>query len=369
MKFEELITLANDFSESPKTIQEFSNILVSLYSFNDTRSLDAVSNLASSDYGGITFKAEFQTIACLAMLHWGAEGISALEKVVIETQGYRMLLNSTTLLAHISSKSLTEFPAAFKKLECIEQLDLGSEKYKTDLLTLRAKEALINIAKSVEKDEAFPIGLTNHFSFTTNERVQEHLFASLMARWFNLSSFGIHGFNNLINRTDATEIDCHNYIKTNPYILEPFHAQIWSKPRFGEHFVPDFLIRAMDNSYTIVEIENPEFSIMTAGGELSAKSTHAKRQALDFRDWAIDNHLYACRQFQGIYRPFCLVVTGMERSLNQMQRQRLLQENESTQGILRIVGFDWLYLRARAVFDNLITFGFDKHVVNSVISS
>jgi hypothetical protein len=48
----------------------------------------------------------------------------------------------------------------------------------------------------------------------------------------------------------------------------------------------------MDNNYTVVEIEKPDFAIITKSGELSAKTTHAKRQVLDFRDWAINNNLY-----------------------------------------------------------------------------
>ncbi|MBK8522464.1 MAG: DUF4263 domain-containing protein [Chitinophagaceae bacterium] len=150
-------------------------------------------------------------------------------------------------------------------------------------------------------------------------------------------------------------------------MLEPFHAQIWSKPKFGESLIPDFLIRSMDNNYTVVEIEQADFSIMTKAGELSAKTTHAKRQALDFRDWAINNGLYASRKFPGIYRPYCLVVIGRENELDEMQSQRLMQENESTQGVLKIVGFDWLLKRAQQTLDNLINFGFNRHTFTETV--
>lgn len=116
----------------------------------------------------------------------------------------------------------------------------------------------------------------------------------------------------------------------------------------------------MDNSYTVVEIEQADFPIMTKAGELSAKTTHAKRQAMDFRDWAINNNLYAAKKYSGIYRPYCLVVIGRESELNEMQAQRLKQENESTQGILKIVGFDWLLSRAKSTLDNMVNFGFER---------
>lgn len=116
----------------------------------------------------------------------------------------------------------------------------------------------------------------------------------------------------------------------------------------------------MDNSYTIVEIEQADFPIMTKAGELSAKTTHAKRQAMDFRDWAINNNLYTAKKYSGIYRPYFLVVIGRESELNEMQAQRLKQENESTQGILKIVGFDWLLSRAKSTLDYMVNFGFER---------
>ena len=106
---------------------------------------------------------------------------------------------------------------------------------------------------------------------------------------------------------------------------------------------------------------------MTSAGELSSKTTHAKRQALDFRDWAINNKLYAENIYKDIYRPFCLVVIGRESDSNDMQMQRLKQENESTQGILKIVGFDRLYNRAKSTFDNLIKYGFEKNTFREII--
>jgi len=177
----------------------------------------------------------------------------------------------------------------------------------------------------------------------------------------------LKGFAKLIENSGLQEIIYHNFLKANPLILEPFHAQIWSKPRFGEALVPNFLIRSMDNTYTVVEIERPDIKIMTNAGELSAYTTHAKRQALDFRDWASSNQLYAQQTYKGIARPFCLVVIGLEYELNDMQLRRLQQENESTQGTLKIVGFDWLLKRARSTFDNLIQYGFDNNTFKEVI--
>jgi hypothetical protein len=296
----------------------------------------------------------------------GIKGIVRLGEAAIKENSYRPINNITRLLSHISSRSLADFIYGKLQLRSITRLDLANENFKGDEWITTAKKVLIDVVMSVETEEKFPIGITNNLSWPFNENAAEHIFAALIARWFNFSSIGLSAFSNLIE-SQKREIDYHNFLTSNPYILEPFHAQIWSKPKFGEDLIPDFLIRSMDNTYTVVEIEQADFPILTKAGELSAKTTHAKRQAMDFRDWAINNHLYAAQKYPGIYRPYCLVVIGKESDLNQMQFQRLKQENESAQGILKIVGFDWLLNRAKATLENMVNFGFDRQTFQTAV--
>ncbi|WP_020598653.1 Shedu anti-phage system protein SduA domain-containing protein [Spirosoma panaciterrae] len=362
--FEKQIELA----ETQGSLEDVSELISKLFAQNDDRALDLCLQLAMSEFGGITYKDDFQNIAALGALHWGTKGIARLGKAAIKTNSFRSISNATRLLSHISSKALSDFMYSRFNLKSVIELDLSSDKYKTEEWTKTAKETLIDVVKSVETEEKFPIGITNNLGFAINENAAEHVFAALIARWFNFSSTGLQAFLHLVNNTGRPEIEYQNFLKANPYILEPFHAQIWSKPKFGEDLIPDFLIRSMDNTYTVVEIEQADFPIMTKAGELSAKTTHAKRQAMDFRDWAINNNLYASKKFPGIYRPYCLVVIGREAELDEMQTQRLKQENESTQGILKIVGFDWLLNRARTTLDNLVNFGFDRHTFQEAVS-
>lgn len=366
---EEKISLAEqvELAETKGSLEDISELIVNLYQQNDDEALDLCVKLAMSDFGGITFKMDFQNIAALGTLHWGPKGIVRLGQATIKTKSFRPINNVTNLLSHISSKSLADFMFAKFNFMNVTQLDLSSDKYKTPDWTKTAKEVLIEVVRSVETEEKFPIGITNNLGFAINEDASEHVFAALIARWFNFSTTGLQAFSELINASGKPEIDFQNFLVSNPYILEPFHAQIWSKPKFGEDLIPDFLIRSMDNSYTVVEIEQADFPIMTKAGELSAKTTHAKRQAMDFRDWAINNNLYASKKYPGIYRPYCLVVIGKESELNEMQAQRLKQENESTQGILRIVGFDWLLNRAKSTLDNMVNFGFDRQTFQEVV--
>ncbi|WP_031445653.1 Shedu anti-phage system protein SduA domain-containing protein [Arenibacter algicola] len=347
--------------------EDLSRMIIELYEKNNQEALSHVIMLSLCDFGGITQKMEYQNIAALGTLHWGIEGLQELTKATIEKGGFRALNNISRLISHISSRTLNDFLFSKFNFESIKKLELESDNYKNTEWVKTAKECLITLAREAEKDDKFPIGLMQNLGFSINEQAQEHMFAALMARWFNLDRHGIENYLELVNLIGKDEIDYQNYLKKNPYILEPFHSQIWSKPRFGESLIPDFLIRSMDDSYTVVEIEKADFQIMTKAGELSSKATHAKRQALDFRDWAINNNLYAIKRFPEIYRPFCLVVIGRESELDEMQTLRLKQENESTQGILKIVGFDWLYKRAKATFDNIVNYGFERDKYNETI--
>ena len=51
----------------------------------------------------------------------------------------------------------------------------------------------------------------------------------------------------------------------------------------------------------------------------------------------------------------------------EMQTNRLKQENESTQGILKIVGCDWLLSRAKSTLDNMVKFGFERQTFQEVV--
>jgi len=64
---------------------------------------------------------------------------------------------------------------------------------------------------------------------------------------------------------------------------------------------------------------------------------------LSHRHWLSSNQLYARQNYPNIWRPHGLVAIGLESNLTENKRLRLKQENESHNGIVRIVGFDWLH--------------------------
>jgi hypothetical protein len=351
----------DDFIERG-SLDLFNNILVTALELNNEESLSQVLRLVDSNYGGYTYKWELKYTAGVILINWGEKGIDGLLEVVNKNPSHPNISVTSTLLALIASGKLEACHLHIKHLGVFKNLDLASNEFKKEKLKLKAQSALVDLTMIAEEGEKF----TTNLAFSSAKaslipEIQEPIFAALVMRWFHFNNLNIEAYKKLISGEDKQEIVYHNFLKQNTYLLEPFHSQIWSKPRFGELYQPDFLIKSIDNSYTVVEIEKPHLPILTKSGNLSSEATHAKRQTLEYRQWAMNNYLYAKENYPGIQSPFSLVIIGMESNLTPEQKERLRQENESTQGILKIVGFDWIYERAKATFENLVKYSFERN--------
>jgi hypothetical protein len=93
---------------------------------------------------------------------------------------------------------------------------------------------------------------------------------------------------------------------------------------------------------------------MTQADQPSAYVTQAVRQVNDYRSFLLERLVEARHFFPHIDDPDCLVVIGLENQLLPSQASALQQENRS-RNKLRIVGFDWILRRARAVLTNVTT--------------
>lgn len=357
----DLKILTDQYLKDGGNLATHDKILTQAIIQNDQEGLEQVVKLAKDDYGGGTYKWELKHTANIVVLNWGEEGLDAIYKMAIKDQNMPNVKGVITLLAYVACGKPEEYSFVTKSFNSYKKLKISSKKYKSESLKIKAKTLLVDLIKEVEREDKFPFSLLSSLQTTyLAPDVQEQIFVSLIMRWFHLSGRSIENYYELINSKNNSEPHCHNFLKQNPFLLEPFYSKLWSKPRYGELFVPDFVLKSMDNSYTIFEIEDPNKPIITKSGNLSSQATHAKRQALEYREWVISNQLYAKTRFPDIWRPTAVVVIGMEKKLTEAQKMRLNQENESTQGILKIVGFDWIYERAKISFHNTLQYGFDN---------
>ncbi|MET3025336.1 Shedu anti-phage system protein SduA domain-containing protein [Flavobacterium sp. UW10123] len=326
---------------------------------NDISSLKEIIRLVDSDHGGGSYKWEIKYTAAFAVLFWEEEGIEELYNIILKNPSHPNISVISTVLSYAAAGKIENLPFKFNSYS----IDIPNkiEKFKTEKIKIKAQSALIDLMHNVETEDKFPISLITGLTKPIHsEEAQEQYFAALVMRWFHFSNYSTEKYKDLIYKENLSEEIYHKFLNENPFLLEAFHSKIWSKPRFGELLQPDFVIKAIDNNYTIIELEKPSLQIITKNGNLSSHATHAKKQALEYREWAISNNTYAKERFSDIWRPSCLVIIGLESKLTESQKVRLKQENESTQGILKIVGFDWILNRAQATFENLIKYGFKQ---------
>lgn len=353
------MSLRSKVSEFIDVGGNFNEILDLALKEQSLKSLHEIIRLVDSDYGGTTYKWELKYNAGISVLYWEENGIQELYNLILKNPSYPNISIISTILAFVSSGKIEDIP--FQKKSTTAFINLKFKKLRSEKIKIKAQSLLIDLMQNIDIEEKLPVSLlTTLNTFSFSEEAQEQYFAALIMRWFHFNSYSTEKYKNLIYGEHVDEEVYHKFLIENPFLLEAFHTKIWSKPRFGELYQPDFIIKAIDNSYTIVEIEKPYQQIITKNGNLSSSATHAKKQVQEYREWAISNNTYAKERFADIWRPSCLVVIGLESTLTESQKERLKQENESTQGIIKIVGFDWLLNRSQAIFENLIKYGFQQ---------
>jgi hypothetical protein len=109
----------------------------------------------------------------------------------------------------------------------------------------------------------------------------------------------------------AEEHVFHEFLRSNPTVLDLYSQQIFTKPRFtypegklsavGKAFVePDFLIAYADRSYRLVELEKPDKRIATVQGQPRAELTQDAFQIGEFRTFIANHYDRLAKEFPGI---------------------------------------------------------------------
>ncbi len=178
------------------------------------------------------------------------------------------------------------------------------------------------------------------------------LFAALAARWLAVSHVTLDQFEALIRSSAGDEPAFQGFLEAHPQLLDPAAMMVWAQPNIVGAKSPDFVVRRIDNTYLVVEIEVPGKMLVTGGLQLSAEATHAVMQALDYRSFLGRRFELARAHFPEFQEPECLVIIGLERDLTDDQRAALSRANAGYHG-LRVVGFDWVLQRASAVARNV----------------
>jgi hypothetical protein len=88
-------------------------------------------------------------------------------------------------------------------------------------------------------------------SSAPRDRVFFRLFG---ARTLSLNQEILNEFASLLSQGPRREQALHKYIEANPIFLDPLATKVDSKVEFGSDYIPDFVIRRLDDEYLVVEI-------------------------------------------------------------------------------------------------------------------
>lgn len=289
--------------------------------------------------------------AYASLCSWGKPGFDSIVKVAVEGQSVRSKSAALTLLTALSASGRVPSIGMIMVVAGFVQEVNG----RLDPIVVRslAGHALREILMSVEVDELLiPVSQSVMHLSMEAPHLAEELVAALSTRWFRFGPSALAEYEELLSAKADDEPSFQEFFCRYPQFLDPMAVKVWSQPDFHGALEPDFVVRRVDDSYLVVEIEIPGKQLMTLAGQLSAGATHAEQQAVEYELFLSERVMEARNHFPGFSRAECLVVIGSQAHLTEVQRRNLRMANGRRQDV-RIVGFDWLLERARTVVGNV----------------
>lgn len=295
--------------------------------------------------------------AFFAILSWGEDGINAIAEELIYGK-----LNTfgRTIIALLNIATGTKFN---------DEHFLAIDKEWLDLFSFEIDETLSNYAKIALRDIIFKaksdpdlafnlfyaLGTQINFldGLSTSANRRNLLIELIFERDLTINSNILNDFSLLLESSPEREEELHLFLFSNPILIDPLANEIRSKHELGDDFITDFVIRRLDDRYTLVEIERSNQKLFNKNGNFSKDLTHSIRQVLDFQTWVGDHLEYANSKLPGINRPEGLIVIGRRKTLDPIMKRRLDEENFSRRGHIKIVTYDDLLESGRTLYNNI----------------
>lgn len=334
---------------------ELFEVLLDCVTQGTVEALAATEYLAKDDYGGFTMKIEFKTAAACCLFAWGKAGIDVLANIPSQAPSFSNYTMVMQILAQVAAGSYPPFQSWLSS-SLIEALCPRLQR--VDEISDAAESALNQIVADIpmEDDATSYAGhllqtLSLYRDYVAGGPSRK-LIAALGLRTLVVGVPVIQEYERLLVSARHDEPKLQQFFESRPLLLDPFAVRVWPQPDLHGKKEPDFMVQRADGSYLVVEIEVPGKSLVTAANQITAETTHAVTQALDYQDFLQRRFETAAKTFTDFRKPDALVIVGMEGELDEAQRAALQRENEGRTH-LTIVGFDTLAARARAILANL----------------
>ena len=349
----DLIDRAKRFVEGSNDRDIFS-LLADCVAAGNVEGMFAVKLLACDMYGGYTYNWELKAPSAYCLLAWGQDGLKALVESALEEPTSKNFSLAFQLLASTSEGHEPQSSSSWlsdRQLREAVSHSVGD----WDKLAFEARSHLHELMLSIEDDDeaALYAGTPLISLGVQDHKAIRNLIHALALRSIAVGPRVLAAYEDLLAGPGDNESIFQRFFEDHPLLLDPRAFQVWARPDLHGKLEPDFIIRKYDNSYVIVEIETPAKLLVTKQPQLSADTTHAIDQVLEYQDYLGTHIAEASVAFPQFTGSIGLVVVGCESSLNAKQKDVLRRVNQSQPNI-RIVGFDSLAGTAKAVTSNVI---------------
>lgn len=313
--------------------------------------LSAVQLVAEDMYGGITYNFELKCPAAWCLIAWREQGLKALLELARRTPTLKNYSLAFQILGTLAARQ--RFSGSWPTAKLRTSIEHHVPDWDTVFAAARTQLNALALSIPSDDDAAFYTALPMQYLSLTEPLAVRPLFMAMCARWLSVGPGTLSQYQELLNSNPKDEPAFHDFFEKHSQMLDPMVLDVWSKPDLHGAPEPDFLIRRIDGTYLVVEIETPAKILITKNAQLSANATQAVTQALNYREFLTRHSTEAASTFPQFQSPDSLVVIGLQQPLNPRQRHALRLQNASHAG-LKIVGFDWLAERARTLARNVV---------------
>jgi DNA-binding MarR family transcriptional regulator len=164
----------------------------------------------------------------------------------------------------------------------------------------------------------------------------------------------IEYYNQLIHKEKITEEEILKFLLDHPLILSQDVEQILYKPNLSEEHIPDFMIKASNRKFLLVEIEHPQARLFTKQMDETKELRKARTQMERYLSFIRNNILYLREKYPdlSVENLQGLIVIGLDSTLTKEEKQRLNQLNYTLKDY-QIKTFDELARALTTFLENL----------------
>ena len=166
-------------------------------------------------------------------------------------------------------------------------------------------------------------------------------------------------FQQRLHEQTNRERPLHLFLRDNPILLAPDHIKCLYQPKFGEKYIPDFiLVQASDygDKCTLIEIERADHKLFTKNGDQTAELNHAMTQIDEWRSWLGLNARYGQDNLnlKNLHSECqAMVIIGRKSQLNQTTKKKFERLTLKSHHQTEILTYDDLLERSKQWVYNL----------------